>query len=618
MMPGMDGYQVVERLKGDIATTSIPIIMVTALDDREARIRGLRAGAEDSLSKPIDRAELCLRVRNLLRLRAYGVYFDAHSTILEAEVASRTAELIDRTRDLERQAAALSRSEERTTLALAAASLGVWELDVVTRQLTWSATMTSLFGLLPDQAPTSAEAFVALIEPEDQRGVEQVLAGTDTDATDYELEFRVQRPGGGTRWHALRARLLCGPDGTPTRLLGVGADITEHKSLEADLRQVHKMDAVGQLAAGVAHDFNNMLTTIIGYSEMVLEQIGSDKPISGDLAEISKAGDRAAALTRQLLAFSRKQPLRIAAIDTNDVIRQTNAMLLRLIGEDVVVHLRLMDAAPTIRADRIQLEQVLMNLATNARDAMPRGGELTIETAAADASEASNAVHAPVTAGAYVRVRVTDTGIGMDAATVSRIFEPFFTTKGIGHGTGLGLATVFGVVQQLGGYITVTSEVGTGTTFTLYFRQSTNELAEESPLRPRLAAAPLAQHHEVVLIVEDEEGVRQLAARVLTRHGYTVLQADGPVQALKLAEGYAQAISLVLSDVVMPVMDGPALLARFRQTRPELKALYMSGYKGEMLESRGDLQARTRVLQKPFSASILLQAVRDVLAERVA
>jgi PAS domain S-box-containing protein len=478
--------------------------------------------------------------------------------------------------------------------------------------------MTSLFGLTDDQAPSSTQDLLALIEPDDRAPVAAVLTGIDPCADDCELEFRVRRPDGGMRWHALRARVQRDSNGGRVRVLGVGADITEHKLLEAELSQTHKMEAVGQLAAGVAHDFNNMLTTIIGYSEMVLEQIGSDKPISGDLGEIRKAADRAVVLTRQLLAFSRKQTLRIAAVDINDVIRQTSAMLQRLIGEDIVVRLQLMDGAPPVRADRMQLEQILMNLATNARDAMPRGGELIIETTDADAGEASNTVHVPVTAGSYLRLLVRDTGVGMDAATQEHIFEPFFTTKGVGRGTGLGLATVYGVVQQLGGYIAVSSEIGVGTTFTLYFQQSTAEPAEEISPPTRLAAAPLAQRHEVVLVVEDEAGVRELAARVLTRHGYTVLEADGPTQALELIAHYANKIALVLSDVVMPIMDGPALLARCRETRPDLRVLYMSGYKGNMLERRGELQGRTQVLEKPFSASTLLETVREALAEQVA
>jgi signal transduction histidine kinase len=385
-------------------------------------------------------------------------------------------------------------------------------------------------------------------------------------------------------------------------------------ALEDQLRQSQKMEGIGRLAGGIAHDFNNMLTAIIGYSEMVLDQIGPDKPISSDLGEIRKAAYRAAALTRQLLAFSRKQTLNITAVDLNDVIVQTKDMLQRLIGEDIHVQLQLMDAAPPIRADRIQLEQVLMNLATNARDAMPRGGQLTITTAGADAIEAAAVMHERVTTGHYVRLTVSDTGVGMDSTTRARIFEPFFTTKAVGHGTGLGLATVYGVVQQLGGHIAVSSEPGQGTTFSLYFLESTGEIAEVTR-RTRVADAPIAQIGETVLLIEDEDSVRQLAARVLQRHGYTVLEADGATQALALVETYAHPIALVLSDVVMPTLDGPELVARFKQTRPNLKVLYMSGYAGDTIVRRGGLDAGARVLEKPFSASVLLQAVSDVLAD---
>ena len=386
--------------------------------------------------------------------------------------------------------------------------------------------------------------------------------------------------------------------------------------LEEQLRQSQKMEGIGRLAGGIAHDFNNILTAIIGFSEMVLDQIGLDKPISHDLQEIRNAADRAAALTRQLLAFSRQQTLHIAAVDLNQVILHASDMLQRLIGEDIQVRVHLIPQVRPILADPTQLEQILMNLSTNARDAMPRGGSLRIETTIAGADDAVRVPQLAGDSGRYVKLSVIDTGVGMDAATQARMFEPFFTTKPVGQGTGLGLSTVYGVVQQLGGYIDVLSELERGTTFSVYFAESAAKVVAPEPARPRLTEAPAAQAGEVVLLVEDEDSVRRLAARVLDRHGYTVLEADGAARAIALVEQHGGTISLIVSDVVMPAMDGPAMIACVRKTHPDLKVLYVSGYTGEALMRRGGLEAGARVLEKPFSAAGLLQAVRDVLDGR--
>ena len=389
----------------------------------------------------------------------------------------------------------------------------------------------------------------------------------------------------------------------------------EREALEDRLRQSQKLEGIGRLAGGIAHDFNNLLTAIIGYTEMVLDQIGPDKPISKDLDEIRRASDRAVALTRQLLAFSRKQTLKVAPMDLNGIIANMRNMLDRLISEDIEIRSQLADDLPPILADRIQLEQVLMNLVMNARDAMPRGGSITIDTKTVGAGAVQSDVHERVEPGRYVALFITDSGQGMDPATQARIFEPFFTTKGAGEGTGLGLATVYGVVQQLGGHIAVSSEVGRGTTFSLYFPECTDASAHPGDLPRRKASAPLAAGREVVLVVEDQRGVRQLAARILIRHGYTVLEAADAMEAVKIATNPEQVLDLVVSDVVMPTMGGPELVERLRTIRPAIKVLYMSGYTGDDLSRRIGHKPTAVVLEKPFSASGLLQAVRDSLDE---
>jgi PAS domain S-box-containing protein len=467
MMPGMDGYDVARSVKGNPATRHVPIIMVTALGDRDARLRGLRTGAEDFLSKPVDRAELCVRVRNLLRLKAYGDYFGKYSEILEQEVRERTAALGERSERLEEQAIALRRSEERTNYALGGARMGVWELEIHSWRLSWSDTMASVFGLEPHEAPTELDAFLKLVHGDDRQVVGEALTYAVNSGTDFGMEFRVLWPDGTMRWMAGRARIVRGANNAPLRLLGVGSDISERKSLEAQLRQSQKMEAIGQLASGVAHDFNNLLTVIMSYSDLVLADMGADDAARDDLLQVVGAARSAASLTRQLLAFSRKQILRPATIDINALVTGMEMMLGRLTSDNVELVIAASPNIGAVRADHGQLEQVLMNLVVNASDAMPHGGRVTIATA--DAEIDSSVVNdVAIAARWYTRLSVTDAGGGMDDATREHIFEPFFTTKEPGKGTGLGLATVYGIVHQSGGFIRVESVPDKGSTFSVY------------------------------------------------------------------------------------------------------------------------------------------------------
>jgi len=346
-------------------------------------------------------------------------------------------------------------------------------------------------------------------------------------------------------------------------------DITEQHRLEVQLRQAQKMEGIGRLAGGIAHDFNNMLTTIVGYSDMILEQIGSDKPISPDILEIRRAADRAASLTRQLLAFSRQQVLRIGAVDLNVIVNDMRPMLQRLIGEDVSIEMALASQVRPIKADRVQLEQVLMNIAVNARDAMPRGGRFIIGTSSAAAREVTSLTGLPVPSGRYVALSMSDDGEGMDARTRERIFEPFFTTKEMGKGTGLGLATVYGIVKQLDGYIWVTSELGVGTTFTLYFPECEGVVQSADTSRPSSPEVAVATARHRVMVVEDEAGLRKLIVRTLSRHGYQVVEASSGAEGLATATQLIDdGLRLVISDVVMPAMSGPEMIRQLRAFRP--------------------------------------------------
>ena len=370
------------------------------------------------------------------------------------------------------------------------------------------------------------------------------------------------------------------------------------------------MEAVGRLAGGVAHDFNNVLTAITGYSELLLDELQPGDPKRQDVEEIKAAGLRAAALTRQLLAFSRKQVLQTRVLDVNDVVRGLEKMLRRLLGEDVKVELALEAALGAVRADPGQLEQVIVNLAVNSRDAMPGGGLLTLETANVELDEAYVNSHAGASPGRHVMLAVTDTGIGMDAETRSQIFEPFFTTKERGKGTGLGLSVVYGIVKQSGGSVWVYSEPGRGTTFKVYLPR-VDEPVEGLELES--AVQPVAGGTETVLVAEDDPAVREIVADVLTRKGYRVLRAPDGQTALEMARAAAGEIHLLVTDIVMPGMTGRQLAEAFAIARPGVRVLYMSGYTDGAVVRQGVLAEGLPFLQKPFTPNALALKVREVL-----
>jgi nitrogen-specific signal transduction histidine kinase/ActR/RegA family two-component response regulator len=393
-------------------------------------------------------------------------------------------------------------------------------------------------------------------------------------------------------------------------LLTVVRDITDRKELEDQVRQAQKMEAVGQLAGGVAHDFNNLLTIINGYSDIIQTQLPADNPMRELVREIGRAGERAASLTRQLLAFSRKQVLEPKVLSLNAAVTDMAQMLQRLLGEDIDLNSILEPGLGRIKADPGQIEQLLMNLAVNARDAMPQGGKLIIETSSAELDESCTQTRPELRPGPYVLLSVSDTGTGMDEATKAHIFEPFFTTKGAGKGTGLGLATVHGIVKQSNGHITVTSALRQGTSFKVYLPVVEEVMASaksHSGLKPTLNGK------ETILLAEDEPALRALARHILQMHGYTVLEAGQSDKALRIAEEHRGRIHLLVTDVVMPVMSGRQLAERLVAVRPGLRVLYLSGYTDDAVVRHGVLQAETAFLQKPFTPSSLAAKVREVL-----
>jgi PAS domain S-box-containing protein len=433
----------------------------------------------------------------------------------------------------------------------------------------------------------------------------QKLAGQQ--GTTYEIEIVAKN---GKRIAVEVNTKLILQDGAPVGVQGIARDVTDRKHLEDQLRQSQKMEAIGQLAGGVAHDFNNLLTAINGYSTLALQRLEDDHPVKSYLEEVKKAGDRAANLTRQLLAFGRKQILQPLPINLNDVVTDMNNMLRRLIGEDIVLTAKLDPALKKIQADPGQIEQVLVNLVVNARDAMPQGGKLTIETSSRELDPEYAAKHVGVQPGNYVMLAVSDTGFGMTEETKGRIFDPFYTTKEKGKGTGLGLSTVYGIIKQSGGNIWVYSEPNRGTTFKVYLPQLEVDVPSAAK---RVTEGPIPSGSETILLVEDEDVVRGLTREILEQAGYKVIEAAQGEKAVQLFSEAAREIDLLLTDVVMPGVSGKELANRVTRLRPDLKVLFMSGYTDEAIVHHGVLDSDVQFIQKPFSPASLARKVREVL-----
>ncbi|MEO7793853.1 MAG: PAS domain S-box protein [Thermoanaerobaculia bacterium] len=505
--------------------------------------------------------------------------------------------------------AALRAAEERTQFILQNASVGVWDMDYASGVLKWSGTMEAQYGLSPGTFGGTFKAFVEGIHPEDRTSVLQSVREAMASGSDFAFLHRTLRPDGTIRWLNAVGRTILDAEGDPLRAVGISLDVTERREMEQQFHQAQKMEAIGQLAGGVAHDFNNLLTIILGNCELMLDERDPADPLHADLAEIQKAGQSAASLTRQLLAFSRQEIIEPTLLDLNEVLAGMRAMLRRLIREDVTIELRLRPAPASIKADRSQIEQLILNLAVNARDAMPKGGTLTIEIGSAELNSECPISHGSVNPGPFVSLSVIDTGEGMTAEVQSRLFEPFFTTKEVGKGTGLGLAMVHGIVRQNGGCIDVISGLGTGTTLRTYFPQvdSAEMAAFASPPVPRARAGG-----ETVLVVEDQEGLRLLTRKLLQRLGYTVLVAQSAGEALRLFEENP-AVDVVLTDVVMPGGSGPDLTCRLLELWPDLKVIYMSGYTDDTIVRHGVLEPGVAFLQKPFSSDALGRKIREIL-----
>ena len=508
---------------------------------------------------------------------------------LEQRVAQRTA--------------ALQASEQMFRSLSLCCPVGIFQTDVEGRVTYLNPLCQAILSL--GQGQRLDEYWAESLHPEDRAGVLATWLEAVRKGLPYLREFRLRPAGGVTPWVRVHTAPLLDDQGQIVGHAGAVEDLTERRYVDEQLRQAQKMEAVGKLAGGVAHDFNNILTAIHGYSELLLERPECTEPMRREIEEVRKAAERAGALTRQLLTFSRRQVLQPKVLDLNVLLADLYNMMRRVIGEDLDLQAISGPALRLVKADPGQIEQVILNLAVNARDAMPHGGRLTIETRNVDLDAAYAGLHPGVQPGPYVKLAVSDGGSGMDEETRSRLFEPFFTTKA-GQGTGLGLSIVYGVVQQSGGHLSVESQPGAGTTFEIYLPQAEAAAAEEPEAT---VVEPAAGGSETILLVEDEAPVKDLVRTILQRCGYSVLEAADGATALHLAEAHPGAIHLLFTDVVMPGLSGPELLKRLAPQRPGMQVLYMSGYADKTVPGN-------HFLQKPFTKEALVRKVREALEAR--
>ena len=635
VMPAMDGYELCKRLKTERKTMHVPVLLLTSLSDPMDIIRGLECGADNFLTKPYDGAYLIGRVRRLLENRALrgdrkvslgvdvllmGKQFTINSEKEQMlDLLLSTFEEVLRSRQREYEARlneeSLRESQRFLQSALDALSRQIAIIDGSYNIRAINASFREFAiqnGWNPAQQLEGSNYFDSWLSTigtrehaaKVQAGLQSVLSGQQSTFT---LEYSLQVKS-STRYFAMCvARFQERGD----FLLAVEhEDVTGRKQLERQFHHAQKMDAIGQLAGGVAHDFNNLLTVIRSYGDLLMEEFASGSQQRGDLEQILKATDTASSLTKQLLAFGRQQMVKLEVLDLNLIIADLEKMLRRLIGEDIE-YATVLQPLGHVEADSGQVQQILMNLVINARDAMPSGGKLTVETKNIQLDEAYSISHNGIATGRYASIEVTDTGSGMSADVQARIFEPFFTTKEVGKGTGLGLSTVYGIVQQCRGHIWVYSEIDRGTTFKIYLP------CVEQPLTgTNLSSAPApAGAHETLLVVEDNAAVRAVLCRVLKDAGYVVLDACDAVQATAICESHTGPIHLLLSDVVMPGVSGPELAVELMGKRRDMKVLFMSGYSGSAITRHGVLREGLTFLQKPFSPGSVTRAVRAALAD---
>jgi len=574
---GLSALQVSLDLQPDL-----PFIFVSGTIGEERAVAGMKAGASDYVLKGhLDRLGPTLT-----------------RAIRDAE-QRRTAYATEQ---------ALAEVRDRMRFALDSAQVGLWDWEMVSGRVTWSDVNERLHGVEAGTFAGTLDAGIASVHPDDRALVRTATARATPTHPMFRVDYRVFWPDGSLHWIAGVGRVLHDAEGIPVRAIGITYDITSGKRLEEELRQSQRLESIGGLAAGIAHDFNNLVTVINGYCNMLAERLADDASAIADLDEIQRAGGSAAALTRQLLAFSRRQILAPQTVDINIVITDTLRMLRRLVEANIRIDLRCAKQRLAVRVDPRQIEQVLLNLVVNARDAMPNGGVITIETVVRSLDDRADL---GAEDGQFVRLMVSDTGTGMSPEVQARVFEPFFTTKeqGLGTGTGLGLATVYGIVKQSGGHIRVWSEVGSGAAFSMYFPVATDDDNAPEALAP--AKTAVRAGHARVLVVEDQPALQTLVARMLTASGHTVVLAASAEEAKRLCLNDPRPFDVVLTDVILTGGGGRALGKWVEANREDSKVIYMSGYSAEIFVCEGE--PGITLLQKPFSREALLEAIENAM-----
>ncbi len=630
LMPVMDGYTLLRHWKLDDRLKKIPFVVYTATyTEPEDERLALSLGADAFILKPSEPDEFLVRVREVQaraasfppeptkeRAESPTGMLREYSEALIRKLEQKTLQLEESNRTLHRDhlvreqiADALRESEARFLQVASAIDDVFWLKDPTKQEMFYiSPAYERIWGRTCDSLYARPGAWLDTIHPEDRDRVIRTLH-TQVLGT-WDETYRIVRPDGSVRWIRARAYPVRDGDGNVYRVAGVSRDVTEYRALEEQFRQAQKMEAIGRLAGGIAHDFNNLLSVILSYTTLALKDLKTGDPIRDDIEEVRRAGERATELTHQLLAFSWQQMLQPKVLDLSQVIQSMEKMLKRLLGEDVQLSLLTERSGCKVHADPSQTEQVVMNLAINARDSMPRGGKLVIEVGPVELDEEYASKHPGLIPGPYILLAVTDTGVGMDAATRERIFEPFFTTKEKGKGTGLGLSTVFGIVKQSHGHIHIYSEPGIGTTFNVYLPAT--ERAVDTAAQAKIDPSTL-RGTETILLVEDDYQVRDVSLEILRRNGYNVLDAQNAGEALLVSEKFGAKIHLLLTDVVMPRMSGRELAERLAASRPEMKVLYVSGYTENSIVHHGVLDSGIAFLQKPIVPAALLRKVREVL-----
>lgn len=604
-MPGMDGYEVCAKLKADPRTHDIPVIFLSGMDQVLDKVRAFQCGGVDYIVKPFEPDEALARIETQLALRRLQVG-------LEDEVNKRTADLIitnarlqEEIQERKQAQEALRLNEQKYRSFFEENPAGNYISTADGRLLACNPAFLNIFGFSSEEEAMAVNVDSLYVDAERRREFLSELT-EHNHVENFEEELR--RIDGGVLNVLKNAIGVFDKEGRLTEIHGFLIDETERKKVEQQLRQAQKMEAVGRLAGGIAHDFNNILGVIMGYGELLL----AEPVLQGDARQYAQemldAGKRAASLTRQLLAFSRKQLLKPTALSLNQVIEDIGKMIRRLIGDEIEVETDLCADLANVNADPGQMEQVIINFCVNARDAMPKGGKIIIETENVYLDEFFVSQHFPMVPGRYVRLTVTDTGIGMDKETLTQVFEPFFTTKGAEKGTGLGLATVYGIVKQSGGYVWAESELGHGSSFSVYLPAVAASADSGHIEKPPME---LLRGRETILVVEDAAPLRALVHKLLEAYGYTVLEAEEAEQAYQIAERFSK-IDLLLADLSLPKVSGLVMAETLLKKRPLLKVLYMSAHPAAVVDGAG-VAAGIDFLQKPFTQEELATKLRALL-----